>query len=66
MPYFSQVAQFAAFTAQLGIRAAVCNVTLLDRTKGDQHPHTPEELGAWAERPGEVALRFVRSELGLE
>lgn len=61
----SQVTQFAAFTNHLGIRAAVCNVTLLDRIKGDQHPHTHEQLTAWSERPGEVAVAFVTRALGL-
>jgi uridine phosphorylase len=60
-----EVARFAAFTRHLGIRAAVCNVTLLDRTKGDQHPHTHEEICAWSERPGIVAIEYIKRSLGL-
>lgn len=56
---------FAAFAQRLGIRAAVCCVTLLDRMDGDQHPHTHEQLEAWDERPGDVILQYVKRELGV-
>jgi uridine phosphorylase len=50
---------FAAFTKQLGIRSAVCCVTLLDRLKGDQHPHSHEEIVEWDERPGDMILQYL-------
>jgi uridine phosphorylase len=54
---------FASFTHQLGIRAAVCCVTLLDRLDGDQHPHSSEELEEWDERPGDVILNYILKEV---
>jgi uridine phosphorylase len=59
-----EATQFAAFALQLGLRAAVCNVTLLDRTQGDQHPHTAQQMAAWAERPGDAAVAYILDELG--
>ena len=56
---------FAAFTQKLGIRAAVCCVTLLDRMHGDQHPHTHEQLEAWDERPGDIIVRYIQRSLGV-
>ena len=53
---------FASFTKQLGIRAAVCCVTLLDRLDGDQHPHSSEELSEWDERPGDLIINFILQE----
>eukprot|EP00937_MAST-01D_sp_MAST-1D-sp2_P007141 g7141.t1 len=58
--------QFAAFTQRLGIRAAACCVTLLDRLEGDQVRASPEELGAWEAAAGDAVLAFVQQELGTQ
>ena len=57
--------QFGAFTHKLGIRATACCVTLLNRLEGDQVRSTPEELHAMDQRPGRVALAYIKSELNM-
>ena len=57
--------QFGAFTHRLGIRAATCCVTLLNRLEGDQVRSTPEQLHEWDQAPGKVVLSYIKNELGL-
>jgi uridine phosphorylase len=57
--------QFGAFTHRLGIRAAACCVTLLDRLEGDQVRATPEQLAQWDAASGDVVLSYIKHELGL-
>ena len=47
----------------LGIRAACICVSLLDRLKGDQHYSSEEDLAAYDERPGDVVLEYIKSQL---
>lgn len=54
---------FAAFTHHLGIRGAVCCVTLLDRLKGDQVLTSPEELADFDTRPGRLLRKFIKKNL---
>jgi len=58
--------QFGAFTHRLGIKATACCVTLLNRLEGDQVRTPVAELKEMDERPGRVALAFIKSELGME
>ena len=55
--------QFGAFTHHLGIPAAACCVTLLDRLCGDQVRATPEELAAWELASGSAVLAYMRQQL---
>jgi uridine phosphorylase len=57
--------QFGAFTHKLGIRATACCVTLLNRLEGDQVRSTPSELHKMDQRPGRVALAYIKSELNI-
>jgi uridine phosphorylase len=54
---------FAAFTQRLGIRGAVCCVTLLDRLKGDQVVTSPEDLADFDTRPGRLLRKFIKSKI---
>ena len=59
-----EAAQFASFTHHLGIPAAVCCVTLLDRLQGDQVDTPLEIMLEWDARPGDVVIEFIKSRLG--
>jgi len=54
---------FGAFTHRLGIRAACVCVSLLDRLKGDQHYSSEEDLASYDERPGNILIQYIKSEL---
>jgi len=54
---------FASFTNHLGIRGAVCCVTLLDRLAGDQVLTSPEELADFDTRPGRLLRKFIKKKL---
>jgi len=54
---------FAAFTHRLGIKAAICCVSLIDRLKGDQHYSTPEEIASYDERPGDIVINYIKAKL---
>ena len=57
--------QFGAFTHRLGIRATACCVTLLNRLEGDQVRTPIKELHEMDQRPGRVALAYIKKELGM-
>ncbi|MBT3705223.1 uridine phosphorylase [Candidatus Peregrinibacteria bacterium] len=61
-----EATEFAAFTRRLRIRAAIICSTLLNRLEGDQVTSTPEELGQFADNSQQIALNFIKKELGLE
>ena len=58
--------QFGSFAHRLGLRATACCVTLLNRLDGDQVRSTPEALAEMDQRPGRVALAYIKHELGIE
>merc|ERR1712100_561579 len=55
--------QFGAFTHHLGIKAATCCVTLLDRLQGDQVTASPAQLAEWDEASGRVVLAYMKHTL---
>ena len=57
--------QFGAFTHRLGLKATACCVTLLNRLEGDQVRTPIEELKAMDQRPGRVALAYIKNELNI-
>lgn len=58
--------EFAAFTRELRIKAAIICSTLLNRLKGDQVTSTPEELAQFADNSQQIALNLIKKELGIE
>jgi uridine phosphorylase len=54
---------FSSFTRQLGIRAAVCCVTLLNRLEGDQMQVPMEMVHQFDERPGDLILNYIKQEI---
>jgi len=54
---------FGAFANHLGIKAASISVTLLNRLNGDQVDVPPEIFAAWDDRPGQVAISFIKQKL---
>lgn len=55
---------FSSFTHHLGIRGAICCVTLLDRLAGDQVLTSPEELADFDTRPGRLLRKFIKEKVG--
>eukprot|EP01098_Paradermamoeba_levis_P006378 TRINITY_DN2648_c0_g1_i1.p1 TRINITY_DN2648_c0_g1~~TRINITY_DN2648_c0_g1_i1.p1 ORF type:complete len:319 (-),score=81.92 TRINITY_DN2648_c0_g1_i1:123-1016(-) len=55
---------FLAFCHKMGLKGAVCCVTLLNRSKGDQVTLTPDQLAQFSERSIEVVVHFMKSNLG--
>lgn len=54
---------FAAFCLRAGIRAALVNVTLLDRLQGDQVTSTPAQLRQYSDNADGIVLRHLRERL---
>jgi uridine phosphorylase len=60
-----EAAMFAAFTHRLGIKGTGLCATLLDRLQGDQVLTPMEELMAFDQRPGKLAIAYMNQQLGL-
>lgn len=61
-----EATEFASFTGELRIPSAIICSTLLDRLKGDQVTSTPAELAKFADNSQQLALNFIKRELGIE
>lgn len=54
---------FSALTYHAGIRAAIVDVALLDRLKGDQVSTPKEVMNEWQQRPQILVSRLIRKHL---